>query len=190
MRHTRHKLDEAAFFLKKLHDHYFDHADGFARGEVSTPTFSYYLSAFVSSARSVAWVMRHEYVDVPGWQEWYDAKVPDEDQEALLRIFNQLRVRSEKTEPLIPGHALKFADDPGVPPRDSRMPKLEVTISAVGEPNVRIAGGELAALLWTLDEFDGEDILRPCQRYFELLSLMVDECESKFGISASYNVTC
>ena len=103
MRHTRHKLDEADFFLKKLDEHYYDHANDLSRGEVSPPTFSYYLSAFVSSTRSVTWVMRHEYNDIPGWREWYDANVPDEEQRVLLKIFNHLRVRSEKTEPLIPG---------------------------------------------------------------------------------------
>ena len=52
---TKHKLEEAKFFLEQLRANY---------GKLKK--FDYFLSAFISSARSVTWVMRNEYSSVPG----------------------------------------------------------------------------------------------------------------------------
>ena len=40
------------------------------------PHVDYFLSAFVSAARSVTWVMRSEYGKNADWVEWFDAKKP------------------------------------------------------------------------------------------------------------------
>jgi hypothetical protein len=52
---TRFKLEEARFFHAHLEKHWrhLSHVD-------------FYLSAFVSAARSVTWVMRYEYGQRPG----------------------------------------------------------------------------------------------------------------------------
>ena len=38
----------------------------------------------------------------------------------------------------------------------------------------------LGCSAWTLDEFEGEDVLPSCQEYFDLLCAMVEECELRF----------
>jgi len=69
MGRTRQKLEEAAFFLAKVKEHYFDVLDE----EEQARPFLYYLSAFVSAARSVTWVMRSEYSALEGWATWYQS---------------------------------------------------------------------------------------------------------------------
>jgi hypothetical protein len=85
---TRHKLDEARFFLRLCEDNR------------HLREFNYYLSACVSAARAVTWIMRAEYVRVEGWEPWYKARTPSEAEERLLRQMGDIRTRSQKSAPL------------------------------------------------------------------------------------------
>src|SRR5215831_1694870 len=111
MSRTTRKLDEASFFLgfleRKPHG-------------VEWLEFHYYLSAFVSAARSVLWIMRAEYSHVPGWQEWYDAKEATPEEQRLLNAFNQIRVRSVKKDPLETRGRVEISI-----PKDQITPELE-----------------------------------------------------------------
>ena len=55
---TEHKLEETHYFLDRLIDSYNTH-----------PVFDYYLSAFISSARSVGWILNAECAKVPEWKK-------------------------------------------------------------------------------------------------------------------------
>ncbi|MBC7108976.1 MAG: hypothetical protein H5T41_09395 [Methanomassiliicoccales archaeon] len=66
MSNTRFKLNEAKYFLEQMKEH----AD-------STEEFAYNLSAFLSAARSVTWIMQNEFKNVPGFEEWYSEKQRD-----------------------------------------------------------------------------------------------------------------
>ena len=55
---TKLKLKEALFFLQKMETHV----------DIE-PDFDFYLNAFVSSSRSVKWIMNKEYSKVEGWEE-------------------------------------------------------------------------------------------------------------------------
>lgn len=85
---TRQKLDEARFFLRLCEDNRHLHE------------FNYYLSACVSAARAVTWIMRAEYVRVDGWEAWYKARTPSKAEERLLRQMGDIRTRSQKSAPL------------------------------------------------------------------------------------------
>jgi len=178
---TRHKLNETWFFLTKLDEHYFDHIQSVIQGDVSPPAFAYYLSAFVSAARSVTWVMRHEYSRAPGWEDWFQNQKVTDQHRVLLKLFNDLRVRSEKREPLPLGHSVRFVGDPDAPEPDLRLPRFRITIStADGGREEVIQSGEVAAFFWTLDEFEGEDLLPACREYVNLLASLVQDCEERF----------
>ena len=178
---TRDKLNEAWFFLTKLDEHYFDHIRGVLERDVSPPAFAYYLSAFVSAARSVTWVMRHEYSRVPGWEDWFRNQKGTNAQRTLLKLFNDPRVRSEKIEPLPLGHSVHFVGDPDAPEPDPRLPRFRITISTADDGCEEVIhNGEAAAFLWTLDEFEGEDLLPACREYANLLASLVQECEERF----------
>ena len=96
MRRTRQKLDEAIFFLGKVREHY----DGVLDPEVDGRHLIYYVSAFVSAARSVTWVMKSEFGKQSGWKEWYGSKEAAVEDRPLLRRFTDIRNRSEHSDPL------------------------------------------------------------------------------------------
>lgn len=78
---TTVKLDEAEFFLKQIEEN------------LEHPTFDDYLGAFISSARSVLWVMRSEYRISADWEPWYKSLEPSTSDETLLQIINTARIR-------------------------------------------------------------------------------------------------
>src|SRR2546429_7400053 len=95
---TRQKLNEATFFLTKVEEHAED-VDKLWLDRGTRDELCYFLSAFVSAARSVSWMMRSECCRLAEWELWWRAQEVDAPKE-LLRIFNDLRVRSEKADPL------------------------------------------------------------------------------------------
>lgn len=186
---TKRKLEEAQFFLEQLHKNY---------GKLKK--FDYYLSAFISSGRSVTWVMVSEHEKTPGWQAWYDAREPDQEQQALLRGFTIARNRTVKVEPLqsIAAFTLKGIKVPkeDIPRFVAAMRKSTAAPAAV---NVSGSGGEQGYVLEfeidgekhvypateididrRLQEFPDSSALNVCVKYFEWLAALVAECESKF----------
>ncbi len=73
------------------------------------PKFLYYLSAFVSSARSVPWVMRSEYAEVPGWERWFEGEEQLVEEQELLDSFTNLPLPSEGPEALPAQHRTSLA---------------------------------------------------------------------------------
>jgi len=82
----RYKIGEAKFFLAKMEESVSDRV-----------AFRYYMSAFLSAARSVPQYAREESMS-KGRQQWYDETVAGND---VLSIRSQTTVRS------------RFADGPG-----------------------------------------------------------------------------
>jgi hypothetical protein len=168
MGRTRQKLEEAAFFLAKVRDHYFDVLD---EDEQARP-FLCYLSAFVSAARSVAWIMRSEYKALEGWEAWYQSKQPELEDRALLRRFTAIRNRSEKAEPLRIGIRLHLLLQGEAMPTDgetstTRHPKLHqyrVTITEAHPPSGEPRSWEASidTLECALPELGDDDVLRCC----------------------------
>jgi hypothetical protein len=79
---TERKLDEARYFLEQLQSH--------------QPYFDYILSAFISAARSVPWVMRHEYCRIEDWEKWYRVSSVTEKEKQLLKKTNAWRIAVAK----------------------------------------------------------------------------------------------
>jgi hypothetical protein len=50
------------------------------------------LDAFISSARSVTFVMQSEYSEKPHFNEWYQEKQKEMKTDEMLRFFNEVRV--------------------------------------------------------------------------------------------------
>lgn len=179
---TQHKLAEARFFLEKLDEHYYSDLEQMLAGEPVQSVFSYYLSAFLSSARSVTWIMRSEYGKLPGWEKWFTGQQLAEPDLALLRIFNELRVRSEKVAPVKPGRHLAVQGVSKAPTeRDPRLPRFRVTFtraesSADSKP---LIAGEVLEYSWTLSELEGE-LVSACRQYVNLLGNLVEDCASLF----------
>lgn len=182
MTHTRRKLDEAKFFLQ------------LADESRHIPNFNFYLSACVSAARSVTWIMRSEYSRSEGWQHWFVTKEPTPKEQELLRKVNQVRIRSEKQRPLEANVMLEV----NIPPErvteelkarmqtwpvGTRVSLALVGISEQGELTLPEGYPEDAIVGTTggfelrLAEFPGEDIIGALRRYIALLDELVGECE-------------
>lgn len=181
---TRFKLEEARYF--------FGHLEKDWR---HVPHFEFYLSAFVSAARSVTWVMRHEYNKCTGWRSWFEMRQPPAHLRETLRKMNDLRVRSTKTNPirtrtsvklslrqdqmtpevlelLRPGSGCRFQ----IVPKDSSNTEAEV----ISEGRV-VASARIEHVTHEVPEFEGCNALDVCGEYLRELETLVSECEAKFG---------
>jgi hypothetical protein len=191
---TRHKLEEAAFFLGYLKPNY-----------GKDKKFDFFLSAFLNAARAVTWIMGAEYGKVDGYKAWYDALRVDAKEEELLKGTGDARNRSLKSEPLrtlqeavLEGVRLNVDDTSFI---DDEAEKIMKRI-ALERLNVRIGGSSgkytvtavvdgkpvtlhvrRASFDRKLKEFPDQHILDVCTRYHHWLATLVSECEAKFGPS-------
>jgi hypothetical protein len=104
LKNTKMKLGEARFFLHHLQKY----QSAATSGNPMKPdgqAFAYYLSAFISAARSVPWVLQAEEKEkydawIVGWEErrrsWAEAEGVDIDR--LLKLTNEMRVNVAKRE--------------------------------------------------------------------------------------------
>lgn len=180
---TNFKLEEAKFFYSHLEQHW-----------RHLPQIEFYLSAFVSAARSVTWVMKHEYGRRSGWQEWYDSKKPASHVRELLKKMNDVRVRSTKTEPIrtrttakvsIPPEQLTAEIEYLLRPGSGAQVCLEPTDSSNTEVRVIVNGQVLAtakidAAEHEIPEFHGRNAKDVCAEYLSEIIALVSECEAKF----------
>ena len=81
------KLDEAKYFLERMR-----------QSTASPQGFKYNLSAFLSAARSVTFVLQAHYARMPDFHEWYAGLELDED--PLLKFFNMGRVTAVHKGPV------------------------------------------------------------------------------------------
>jgi hypothetical protein len=79
---TKYKLAEAKYFLDQL--------------RISDPCFDFILSAYLNAARSVTWVMRHQFGSNSGWSEWFETSEVSSHEAQLLAEMNQLRIQATK----------------------------------------------------------------------------------------------
>ncbi len=182
---TRYKLNEARFFLDRIQ------ADW-----RNLPDFDFYLSAFVSAARSVTWVMRAEYGKAPDWEAWFDKKAPTARRRELLKRMNIVRVRATKTRPIrtrakvnlsVPvetfSDELSKLSQPGTDLRFRLIPVDASNTEMYIVVNDRIVGkGNLDNAEHELPEFGGVDSTAVCLEYFDELESLVSECEARFEL--------
>src|SRR5258708_17738526 len=81
--HTRDKLNEAAFFQQ-----------GLAAEKVDPDHYRYFMSAFISAARSITLLMQKEYAHTKGFAEWYPDRQGEMKADDEMRFFNEQRVEA------------------------------------------------------------------------------------------------
>ena len=179
---TQGKLREARLFLNKLIEE-----DGVLLPPAETSeTFLHHLSAFLSAARSVTYVLQAEQKHL--YDAWFDSwkdSLPDKG--ALLRFFNNQRIQeihrtgAGVTSTIEDVPATKFAPKPGDFPAG-------IHISA--PPGTPITTVEQTVLFF---EIDGalEEVPHACGRYLAILARLVTEFEAAHSTSAKTGVeTC
>jgi hypothetical protein len=199
MNRTQAKLDEARFFLGELERTYYEYAEDLeklSRNNPNPPVCQYYLSAFISAARSVTWIMRSEYQEIEGWEEWYKSEKPNSEEESLLKKMNDIRVRSEKRAPLRlasniywDGDSIKDSKDNSGEPLPTWRKKYNLSFERIlkegeeiNKPKIIEVEAELTAFFWSLEEFPDKDILEVCKSYFSMLERLVLKCRGRFAI--------
>jgi hypothetical protein len=138
---TEHKLREALFFLsqlKKAHPFY--------------QNFNFYLSAFISAARSVTWIMRSECGHIPGWEAWYNSKTPSAADLDLMAKLTTIRNESQKVGSIRTKTLLR---------------KIDATIVDLSK---------------AFEDIPSEDALDVCTRYYTLLFDLVSEGKNNFQL--------
>lgn len=181
---TEYKLAESKFFLDQLK---------LNRGKLDK--FNFYLSAFISAARSVHWVMNTEYGKVPGWTMWQKMKerTAPEDVKDLLKRTKDMR-----------NHAVKRGSVMAEVVTKIKLPKPEIErLNKLGPGRIMIQGtmsncrfihmnaaGEMVMFqtvkLMKFGRvepkfFPHKDVLEECQTYYDVLATFVEECTEKFG---------
>lgn len=190
MTRTEEKLQEAKFFLEKLQANYY-----------TSPDFDYYLNAFINTARSILWIMRSEYVEIPGWEEWFSSREPTDEEKDFLKKVNESRVQSTKVSSLRTKTMVRFEIPPDFVTDDLKQlfQKIEDKEIEVNSPltlrriesfegkATKFEGGVLNTVLINpepfreMQSFPGEDALATCAHYYELLKELVNECRQKFN---------
>jgi hypothetical protein len=179
MTETRHKLDEAKRFLKRM--------ENVQSGSNSTTQegideFSDFLSAFLSAARSVTLFMQVEFTDVPKFQEWYNAEQGKMKSDPIMRFLLEQRnitihYDGHKTIQL---HGL-VRGDIGILFKLAASPD-EIPETQPSPPNPAIASD---AHSWIFGEIPGSDLTKKkvvpvCEEHIAKLERLLDECESRF----------
>ena len=179
MKKTTQKLSESKFFLDKMKESYMKHDE-----------FDYYFSAFISACRSVLWVLKAECKKNEEWLAWYEAKEPTKEEALFLKQSNEMRVRSEKHTPLKPDLMSTMVLDPtNLSPevmeliRNGEIDKLDIQFHTSEEdvPEDRVYVPIVASEEYKqVNEFEGEDVLSVCEKYYQLVHGVVSESSANF----------
>lgn len=175
---------EANFFLEKLKE------------DCSSNHFDFYLSAFISAARSVTFMMQKEYKYHDGWQQWYQTKLSEDVfVKSLFKRFNDMRTKTIHTETIatagfagaiIPGDVLTEEVKDFIKQMEGEKIEMILERSNDRTESAKIEEGKLVVngkmtLIRFASEFPEIDILGACYLYYEILESWVIECENRFG---------
>jgi hypothetical protein len=181
---TSQKLEEALFFLKQLRAN---------RGKHKK--FDFFLSAFIGSARSVSWIMNKDYTHVAGWKAWYEAKenTRTEQERKLLEGTNRMRISAVKHGSLqaTSSYILKLQKVDLKRFKSKPTGRISMKVSGTtknclveiiteGGEHISFPSTKVMHLRREVAEFPAEDVIGVCQKYYEYLSTLVEECSQKF----------
>lgn len=187
MKNTNYKLEESKFFLDKM-----------IKNSNKLPDFDYYFNAFISSARSILWIMKNEYIHKPGWEEWYNSIETTGEEDQFNNNINNLRIRSLKKNPprtskyvgmITPNENIdviseirKFMGEKTKIRCKISFEEIENKYESLGikrdKQKLTISGK--VSCYRTIDEFKKEDVIKIAKKYFNWLESLVFECEKVF----------
>lgn len=165
---TRHKLDEAYYFLSKMRENFED-----------DKIFQYNLSAFLNAERNITFYLQKQYGHCKDFYEWYDKKQHEMKQDKELRFFIDARNEDVKEEPI----------------KTIATRLLTKTMSYCIVKNGKIIGenqGEYPSAQDNKEKYPKTvyryftkyrdiDMLAFCENQLDKLSKIIDECENKYG---------
>lgn len=154
------------------------------------PDFDFYLNAFVSSSRSVKWIMNKEYSKVKGWEEWNKNISSTNEEVNYLKKISKLRNISLKEKPLITSKEFIFPIPEGIKVipgawydvgvvREDLLPDKEIENAIKQEFGSNAIKFTTKLDIMRIIEKSDEDIMLLCQHYYQWLENLVNECENQ-----------
>jgi len=183
MSDTKEKLREAEFFLNQME-----------YSKSNPDTFRYYLSAFLSAARSITLVMQTEFGKYPNFKNWYEQiNIKNDKELAFLnekrRItihLNRLNVEAHTNTIIIPAplylHLTTYA--PSIEITGEELNKTAVKLSQVipqkeTDKSDLINGSVIIEFRWYFDDLPDKEILSWSKEQLEKLGVLVAQWETK-----------
>ena len=164
---TRHKLEEAEYFLKMMKESFEDDR-----------TFAYHLSAFLSAARSVTLYMQVQYSHQAEFGTWYGQQREAMSGDTELKFLNDARAESihKNVARASASRVVSVAADLFLVSGNSMSsPEPEVTETPAQSPHV--APQTVRRFFPGLQNCD---VVPFCERQLAKLTRMVTECEGLF----------
>ncbi len=173
--HEKRKLQEAKYFYSKM-------VDEQAHKEI----FTYNLSAFLSSARSVLQYALCEARTKPGGQQWYDDFISTS---RVLKFFKKKRDINIHTEPVQPiatykmelRETIHISDSISITITDKEENIIQQFSSGLSEAIPKESKKpEAMKIKYKFDNWVGnEDVLNLCQIYIQELEHLIKEGVNK-----------
>jgi hypothetical protein len=171
------KISEALFFVSKMREKYNHRVE-----------FKFYLSAFLSSARSITWVMKAEFGKVPFYKAWHDGRKLSEEETRVFKRINDLRVETNKIKPVRtrPIVATTVEVPPGLDYRKYLNQQITVNISApdkdgkqtmsfVDKTTGETFTGPIEDYRIVNQLSDEDDLLELCENYMSIIEGIYSE---------------
>lgn len=182
MTDTREKLIEAKYFLERM-----------IENQSERNAFKYNLSAFLSAAQSVTYVMQGEFSKVSGFKQWYDEKQTKMQGDSEMKLLHGKRVMTIHQKLVKPAALVTFAPSVTVginvsasaivTRADGTVEKLESKPETKTKPKASSSSVKTEATIewqWYFHELKDKDVVTICKEYLEKLEVIVEECESRF----------
>lgn len=172
---TQEKLEEAKYFLHQMESDL-----------INISHFKFNLSAFLSAARSVTFIMQNEFSEMKGFSDWYGSQQKKFEKNPLMKMMNEKRRISIHQVPIRPRKETHVTHHDQVTLTDSLT---AFVLHADGSAEIRQSEPKQTEKidkidpevkhLWYFDDFDSKDVITLCTEYLDLLKNIVSECQSK-----------
>ena len=162
---TRHKLNEAVYFLSMMKKTFYDNSD----------IFHFNLNAFLTASRSITLYMQKQYKKCSGFSEWYCHEQIELSNEQELQFLLKARNDVIHKEPVhtttefemfSPGAFITdINDEEEILNKLEQMSKQETKINIIRR---------------FFEQDDETEIVEFCENQLNKLTKLVDECETLF----------
>lgn len=187
MTNTRDKFNEAIFCLKLMKTTLSSPHSTIAQGR---DEFRYALNLFLSSARSVTWIMKSEFDKVPGFDSWYAGKEAQMKSDSTMKFLLDQRNISLKQRPIQPHGNTQITITEHLAISDSWVVTTHYAdgtqekFESQPEPSPLPKPTEVTMKQsWYFNELPegNNDVVVVCEEHIDKLEQLVNECESLFA---------
>ncbi len=177
MTDTRNKLLEAKYFWKQLKNN-----------QSNRDIFRYNLSAFLSAARSVTFIMQNEFNKVLGFKEWYASNQSAMEKDTTMKILNKERRMTIHKKPVSPHAHVEVGIKEAITVSESISivvthadGTIEKRESEPESPHTPVKTEVTKKWKWYFDDLPDDDIITACKEHLTKLESLVTKCESLFN---------